>query len=57
MRNVQHEIIGYQDNRGIWRIAIDGVQHTTDFKSKEDIRMWLHNLQHNGLYPGYSLSF
>ena len=51
------EIIGYRDNRGIWRVAIDGIQHPTDFISTNDIREWLRNLQAGGLYTDYSLYF
>lgn len=56
-RSSTKEIIGYQDNQGIWRIAIDGVQHTADFVSDKDIREWYHTMREGGLYEGYSLSF
>lgn len=56
-RSSTKEIIGYQDNQGIWRIAIDGVQHTADFVSDKDIREFVRNLQANGLYTEYRLFF
>ena len=37
---------------GSWRIRVDREREirTTDFVSERDVRLWLENMQNNGLY-------
>lgn len=53
----QDLIVGYQVSGKEWRIRINGIEHPSDFVSRSDIAEWVENMQMNGLYEGYALTF
>lgn len=56
-KNGSGTIYGFQESAKVWRIAIDGKMHPSDFVNQADIREWVRNMQENGMYEGYVLSF
>lgn len=57
MANTNKRIYGFQESEKVWRIAIDGKMHPSDFFNQSDIRAWVDNMQENGLYEEYELAF